>query len=373
VLKFTKINKPKEAAVNLRIPGPTPCPEDVLLAGASPMINHRSVEFKDLIYRSTEKLQRIFQTSNEILILTTAGTGAMESAVVNLFSPGDSVLAVSIGSFGERFTQLAEAYGVQVVPLKYQPGTAADAQTVANAIQQNPNIKAVLITHNETSTGVTNPLESISRVVKAAGKLIVVDAVSSIGSLPLLVDEWECDIVLTASQKGWMTPPGLAMVSVSKKAWEANAHAKMPRFYFDYARARKFLQNGETPWTPAVSILFSLDLALTKMLDEGMVNVYSRHVRLAQKVRDGIKELGLELFADERYASDTVTAVKVPVGIDGKKLVETLRIDHDLVVAGGQEALSGKIFRVGHMGYVSDKDIDHCLLALSNVLPKFGF
>ena len=362
-----------EAEVNLRIPGPTPLPDYVLEAMNRDMINHRGPEFRDMILQSTERLKQVFQTSNDVFILTGSGTGAMEAAVVNVLSPGDVVLSVSIGVFGDRLAQIAETYGASVIRLTATWGTAADPEEIRNALKENPAIKAVLVTHNETSTGVTNDMAAISKVVKEYDKLLIVDSISGISSLPFHTDEWGCDIVMSGSQKGYMIPPGLAFVSVSQKAWDASKEAKMPRFYWDFGRAKSYLERGQTPWTPAVSILYGLEVALEKMMEEGMENIFERHARIAQKTRDGAKALGLSLFADERYASNTVTAIDIPPGVDPKALLQQLQSDHDVVLAGGQGSLDGKIMRVGHLGYITDEDISQVMDALASVLPKVGF
>ena len=360
--------------VNLRIPGPTPCPDEVLEAGAQPMMNHRGPEFREILLRLTKNLQDLFVTKNDLYILTASGTGALEAAIVNTLSPGDKVLAVSIGVFGNRFVQIAKTYGADVEVLEAPFGNAIDPDEVRKALQADPSIKAVLITHNETSTGVTNDLASVAKIVKGEfGKLLLVDAVSSIGSIPCPVDEWGLDVVASGSQKGWMTPPGLAFITMSQQAWEASAEAKMPRFYFDLAAAKGYLERGETPWTPAVSVCYSLDVALNRLVLEGLESVFERHARVAQMCRDGIKSLGLELFADEAVASNTVTAVRVPDGVDGAKLGGLLRTDYDVVLAGGQGSMTGKVFRIGHLGYCSEEDIQGVLDALKSALPRVGF
>jgi len=359
--------------VNLRIPGPTPCPDYVLEAMNHDMINHRGPEFRDMLQRTTERLQQVFQTRNDVLILTGSGTGAMEASVVNVLSPGDTVLSVSIGVFGDRLAQIAETYGASVIRMTSTWGTAADPGEIRDAIKNNPSIKAVMVTHNETSTGVTNDMAKISQVVKEYDKLLIVDAISSLSSLPFYTDEWECDVVMSGSQKGYMVPPGLAFVSVSNKAWEASKEAKMPRFYWDFGRAKSYLERGQTPWTPAVSIFYGLDVALERMMEEGLENIFTRHARIAQKTRDGSKSLGLSLFADERYASNTVTAVQIPEGVESRALLQQLQSDHSIVLAGGQGSLDGKIIRIGHLGYIMDEDIQQVMEALATVLPKVGF
>ena len=359
--------------MQLRIPGPTPCPDEVLKAGGRQMINHRGKEFAEMQNRIIPKLQQCFQTKNDLLILTTSGTGGLESAVVNTLSPGDRVLGVSIGIFGDRFAECAKVYGAEVIPLKYEWGQAVDPDDVKKALKDNPGVRAVMVTHNETSTGTTNPLKEIARVVKEAGKLILVDAVSSMSSIDVQVDAWNLDVVVTGSQKGWMVPPGLAFVSISEEGWKAHSQAKMPRFYFDYTRAKKFIPDGQTPWTPAVSIYFGLDVALDMMLKEGHSNTIARHVRIADKTRNGVKALGLNLFAEEGYASNTVTSVAASDGLDVKELLRILREEHDTVLGGGQQHMSGKIFRIGHLGWVTEEDIDNVLTALKVALPQAGF
>ena len=356
----------------LRIPGPTPIPEEVLQAGAKQMINHRGPEFIALINDVTDKLKQLFQTKNDLFLLTASGTGGLEAAIVNTLSPGDKVLSVSIGVFGDRFASIAQQYGAQIIPLRFEWGKAADTDTIRRALQDDPEIKAVLVTHNETSTGVTNDLASISSLVKEFDKLLLVDAISSLGSISLPVDDWHCDVAITGSQKGWMVPPGLAMVSVSKEAWRAHASAKMPRFYWDFTKAKSYLEKGQTPWTPAVSIIFGLSVALEMMFEEGLADIIARHARVSKAARDGIKALGLSLFADENYASNTVTAVAASDGLDSKKLVKILRTEHQVVLAGGQQSLDGKIFRIGHLGWVTEADIESVMTALKVALPQAG-
>jgi aspartate aminotransferase-like enzyme len=357
----------------LRIPGPTPCPKEVLQAMSRQMINHRGPQFAQILNDVTAKLKELFQTKGDVFLLTGSGTGGLEAAIVNTLSPGDKVLSVAIGVFGERFASIAQQFGAEVVPLKFEWGKAADADTVGKTLKNEPKIKAVLVTHNETSTGVTNDLEAISSVVKKFDKLLLVDAISSLGSINLPVDDWHCDVVVTASQKGWMVPPALAMVSVSQEAWQAHAKAKMPRFYWDFTKAKNYLEKGETPWTPAVSVVFGFEVALDMMLKEGLSNIFARHARVAQIARDGIKSLGLSLFADERYASNTVTAVAASNGLDPKKMNKILREEHQVMLSGGQQRLDGKIFRIGHLGWVNEDDVKEVISKIKLVLPQAGF
>ena len=360
---------------NLRVPGPTPVPKDILEVMGQPMINHRGPEFFELISKTTEQLKQVFMTRGDLYILTASGTGALEASIVNTLSPGDKVLSATAGAFGDRFSDIARTYGAQVRELQFDWGAPVEPEAIRRVLRDDPEIRAVLITHNETSTGITHPLEAVAEVVKREfNKLLLVDAVSSLGCMPLPVDGWRCDVVGTASQKGFMVPPGLAFISLSEAGRAAQESAAMPRFYFDLRTAQSYLERGQTPWTPNLTVLYGLSLALDKLLDEGLENVYERHARIGRLIRDGIKSLGLELVVrDERAASDTVTAVKVPEGVDGGKLVALARTENKVVLAGGQGKLSGKVFRIGHLGYVSQEDIEEVLETLKNVLPKVGF
>lgn len=359
---------------NLRIPGPTPVPDDILEAMARPMVNHRGKHFKATLERCAEKLKDFFLTKQDVLLLTASGTGGLEAAVVNTLSPGDKVLSVSIGAFGDRFASIAETYGARVTMIQYEWGQAASPGDIRKALEHDPAIKAVMVTHNETSTGVTNPLEEIAKVVREFDKMLLVDAISSMGSVPIDMDGWGLDCVVTGSQKGWMVPPGLAFCALSDRGWKAYDESTMPRFYFDLGKARDSQSRGQTPWTPAVSIFFALDVALERLEKEGLEAIWARHANIGNKVRAGVKALGLELLCeDERYASNTVTAVKSPEGIDVGDLRKVMEDEHDVVVAGGQAKMSGKIFRIGHLGLVTEEDIDDTFRALEQALPKLGF
>ncbi len=357
----------------LRIPGPTPCPDEVLKEMGRQMINHRGPEFAQILSDVTAKLKQLFQTKNDVLLLTGSGTGGLEAAIVNTLSPEDKVLAVSIGVFGDRFAAIAQKFGAEVIPLCFEWGKAADVDEIRQALNKEPEIKAVLVTHNETSTGVTNDLAQISSVVKEYDKLLLVDAISSLGSIELPVDDWHCDVTVTGSQKGWMVPPGLAMVAINEQAWRASTKAKMARFYWDFSQAKSYLEKGQTPWTPAISIVFALSIALGMMLKEGLANIIARHIQMAKMARHGVKELGLHLFAEEGYASNTVTSIAASDGLDVKELLKILREEHQVVLGGGQQRLQGKIFRIGHLGWVVEEDIARVLRALEVALPKAGF
>jgi aspartate aminotransferase-like enzyme len=333
------------------------------------MVNHRGPEFADLLAEVTSELQTAFQTRNDLLLLTSSGTGGMEAAIVNTFSPGDRLLAVIIGNFGERFATIAQRYGCDVQTLTFKPGEAADPRVVAARLAADPSLKGVLITHNETSTGVTNDLQALSEVVRRAGPLLVVDGVSSAGSLEIKTDEWGIDLLVSASQKGWMVPPGIAMVSVSPRGWEANAIATLPRYYWDLAMAKKEAARGQTPWTPGITVLYGFREALRLMRAEGYDAVYAKHRRMGAYTRTAVKSLGLRLVpVDERRASDTVTAFYLPAGTDEKVFLEQLRTQYGVVLAGGQGELAGKTARIGHMGMVDEGDIDDVTHAIRQTL-----
>jgi aspartate aminotransferase-like enzyme len=364
----------QQKQLNLRIPGPTPVPDDILAAVARPMINHRGGEFAGIVERCAAALKSFFLTQQDVMMLSCSGTGGLEAAVVNVLSPGDRVLGVSIGAFGDRFATIAETYGAQVVPLSYEWGQAASADDVRKALADDREIKAVLVTHNETSTGVTNPLRAIAAAVREHDRLILVDAVSSLGAIPFEMDAWGLDVVVTGSQKGWMVPPGLAFVALSERGWQAFDTSKMPRFYFDLGKHRDALAKGQTPFTPAMSIFFGLDVALERMAEEGLESIQTRHRNIGALTRREVKALGLELLCeDETYASDTVTAVKCPEVIEVGALRNMMEDEHNTILAGGQAKLSGKIFRIGHLGLVDEDDIRFTMDGLAQSLEKLGF
>jgi aspartate aminotransferase-like enzyme len=353
--------------IHLRVPGPTPLPPAVREAGSRQMVNHRGPEFKELLQRVTVALKRAFRTENELLILTASGTGGLEAAIVNHLSPGDPVLAVSIGAFGDRFAKIATRYGADVTKLDAEWGQAAHPDDVRDALEtmarQGRPAVAVLLTHNETSTGVTNPLQDLAATCREAAPdaLLLIDAISGLGAVPFESDAWGLDVVVTGSQKSWMIPPGLAMVSVSGRAWEAAERAQMPRFYLDLAAHRASLAKGETPWTPAVGVCFALDVALEMLEAEGWEHIFARHAACGASVRAGVRALGFDLFADPAVASNTVTAVRLPDGVEWPVMSRELRA-RGLVLAGGQARLAGRIFRIGHLGAVS---VDELLAALT--------
>lgn len=359
---------------NLRIPGPTPCPHEVLQAMTKQMINHRGAEFSAMLNGVTADLKTLFQTKNDLLCLTGSGTGGMEAAIVNMLSPGDKVLSVSCGVFGDRFADIARTFGADVTSLKFEQGKDCDPDAVKKALQKDAGIKAVLLTHNETSTGVTNNLAALAKVVKEADKLLIVDAISSMGSIDCPVDKWNLDVAISGSQKGWMAPPGLTMISVSETAWKAHTASKMPKFYWDFSRAKKYLEKGQTPWTPAVTVVYAMNVSLKMMLKEGMQNIFARHAKLGDMTRKGVKAMGLKLVvADEKYASNTVTAVWPPANVNPDNLRKTMRDKYEVVLTGGQGTLEGKIFRFGHLGMCDEAAIKDALDALRKSLPKHGY
>ncbi len=357
--------------VNLRIPGPTPVPPEVLAASSAPMMNHRGPEFAKILRNVTDGLNWVYGTDTDVLSITTSGTGGLEAAVVNTLSPGDRVLSVSIGSFGDRFGQIAEAYGAEVERYTLEWGEAADPAEIGRRLDADASLKAVLVTHNETSTGVTNNLEAIAKEIRARDRLILVDGVSSISSIPCPVMRWDLDAVVSGSQKGWMAQPGLAFLWLSERGWAANAEAKMPRFYFDAAKTRDSIAKGENPWTPAMGVYFAMDKAFEIMRAEGLEGIYTRHEAIAGYTRERVKSLGMKLVAvDPARASNTVTAVWWPEGVDGSAISKRAREEFGVVLGGGQGKLRGKIFRVGHMGYVSKEDVVSALDVVEKLLNE---
>ena len=354
----------------LLTPGPTPVPPEVLAAISQPVVHHRGPDFKPVYERSLARLREVFRTQSEVLLFASAGTGAMESAVVNLCSPGERVLVVSAGHFGERWRAIASAYGAEVETLEYAWGEIPNADDLAGRLQELGGAKAVFLTHSETSTGVVCDLQALAAVVNEHGGLSVVDAVSSLGAVPLETDAWSLDVVVSGSQKALMTPPGLAMVTVSERAWAARGDA--PRFYFDWERTRKGQAALNAPFTPPVSLVAGLDVALGMLLGAGLEAVFDRHVRLGRACREGAKAMGLELFSPDEDRSAVVTAIQAPDGIDATELVSALRDRFGITIANGQGALKGKIFRIGHIGYFDVFDITTALAAVELVLADLG-
>jgi len=356
----------------LMIPGPTPVPPEVLQALATPMINHRGPEYAELQREVVENCKYVFQTSGDVLVFPSAGTGGLEAAIVNVLSPGDKVLSVSIGAFGDRWAKIARTFGAEVIDCAFEWGEAADPQVVDAALRANPDVKAVLVTHNETSTGVTNDLRAIAEVVRAHGPLLMVDAISSLIATDLQTDAWGCDVVVAGAQKAFMIPPGLAFIAVSQRAWDANANAKMPRFYWDFAPMRKYMERDQTPYTPAVNLLFGLRVSLRAIRAAGLQASFERHARMGRAVRAGAQAMGLKLLADPDHASNSVTAIIAPEGVSVKELRKRMREEHGITTAGGQGKLEERIFRIGHLGYITEPDIIATLAALERVLMELG-
>jgi len=354
----------------LRIPGPTPLPERVVRSMNRPMIDHRGPEFAAILAEVTAGAKRVFKTKNDLLLLTSSGTGGLESAVANLVSPGDEVVVALCGNFGERFAALASAYGADVVRLEFEWGQPVDAGDLELILQRHPKARVVLLTHNETSTGLTNPLRELARTARSAERLVVVDGVSSISSIDIETDAWGIDVAVSGSQKGWMAPPGLALVSVSERAWVQQAKARSPRFYFDWKEAKTWADKGMTPFTPAVPVAFALQEGLRMLEEEGLANVYERHARLARATQAGLQALGFQLFAQDGYRSNTVTSALPPAGLDVAALRKLLDTKYGVVIAGGQAKMTGKMVRVGHLGAVAEGDVVQVIWAMEQALEE---
>lgn len=357
----------------LMIPGPTPVPERVLQAMAKHPIGHRSNDFSAIFGEVTENLKWLHQTKNDLLILAASGTGAMEAGIINFLSPNDRVLVCTNGKFGERWGELCEAYSLDVQYVKADWGKPLDPENVRQALEGDTGkaIKAVIVTHSETSTGVINDLETINKHVKAHGALIIVDTVTSLGACNVPVDAWGLDVVASGSQKGYMMPPGLGFVTVSEKAWEAYKTAKLPKFYLDLGPYRKNAAKNTTPFTPAINLIFALHAALQMMKGEGLENIFARHDRQKRATRAAIKAMGLPLYGADECASPAITAV-MPTTVDAEQIRTVMKKKFDIILAGGQDALKGKIFRIGHLGFVSDREILTAIASLESTLQDLG-
>ncbi len=361
---------PLRFSTQLRIPGPTPLPERVVRSMSRPMIDHRGPEFAAILSEVTAGAKRVFKTKNDLLLLTSSGTGGLESAVANLVSPGDEVVAALCGNFGERFAALAAAYGADVVRLEVEWGQPVDPDDLAVVLRRHPKARVVLLTHNETSTGLTNPLRELARAAREADRIVVVDGVSSISSIDIETDAWGIDVAVSGSQKGWMAPPGIALVSVSDRAWAQQAQARSPRFYFDWKEAKTWADKGQTPFTPAIPVAFAMQEGLRMLEEEGLANVYERHARLARATQAGLAALGFTLFAREGYRSPTVTSAVPPPGVDVAALRRLLDTKYGVVIAGGQGKMAGKMVRVGHLGAVADGDVVQVIWALEQAFEE---
>ncbi|GAB4172762.1 MAG: alanine--glyoxylate aminotransferase family protein [Coleofasciculaceae cyanobacterium] len=359
----------------LMIPGPTPVPEQVLLALTKHPIGHRSGEFSEIMAEVTQNLKWLHQTENDVLVLTASGTGAMEAGIINFLSPGDRVLVGCNGKFGDRWADLSTAFGLEVEKITAEWGKSLDTEQFREKLEADTgkSIKAVIITHSETSTGVLNDLETINRHVKAHGEaLMIVDAVTSLGAVNLPIDAWGIDVVASGSQKGYMIPPGLGFVCVSPKAWEAYKTAKLPRFYLDLGVYKKSAAKNTTPFTPPVNLVIALQAALRMMKAEGLESIFARHQRLMKATREAIKALSLPLFASDEAASPAITAV-APVSVEAEQIRAVMKKRFDIALAGGQDHLKGKIFRIGHLGFVSDRDILSAIGSLEGTLGQLGY
>jgi aspartate aminotransferase-like enzyme len=354
-------------------PGPVPISNEVLIEHGRPLMHHRSPEFSKIFTELTDKLKKFMQTENDVLVLTSSGTGAMEAAVVNAFSLGDKVLVVNVGNFGERFKKISAKFGLEVIALDYEWGEAAKPADVKKILDENPDIKGVMIQQSETSTGVLNDIEAVAKIVKNYPALLIVDAISGIGASELKVDEWGLDIVCGGSQKAVSAPTGVAFISISKKAWESIEQSNIPKFYFDLVAARKYVEKNppQTPWTPGISIIVAMNKALDMFFEEGREKVYMRHKVNALAVQKACEKLGLECLVNDPAARGvSVTSLKVPEGIDGKQLTKTMRVKYGVTIAGGQGKLTGLIFRIGHLGYVGIFDVLTAISALEFALKE---
>jgi serine---pyruvate transaminase len=355
----------------LMAPGPTPVPSEVLLAMAQPILHHRTPEYEALFIEVRAGLKRLVQTSQDVIPLACSGTGAMEAAVVNTLSAGDTVVVVNGGKFGERWLDLCRAFGINVVEVKAPYGETVSSERVAETLKTRPDIKAVLVQHSETSTGVLHDVRGYAAVTRGTDAILVVDAVSSLGIADLPMDAWGVDVVVAGSQKGLMLPPGLGFCALSEKAWVKNRTAKLPRYYLDLAEERKTLAKNEAHFTPAVSLVIGLRTVIQMLEREGLANVFKRHDRLARATRAGVEALGLRLFC-KATPSPAVTAVMAPAGVNTEQIVKAYSQSHNITIAGGQGEMKGGVFRLGHMGYAAEFDVIASLSALEQVLAEIG-
>ena len=356
----------------LLTPGPSQVPPAVAEVAARPIIHHRSKDFRPVLKRIFENLKPVFGTEKDVYVLSSSGTGAMEACVVNTLSAGDTVIVGVTGKFGERYSQICKAYGVNVIEIVREWGDIVTANDVEKALSEHPDAKAVFITHSETSTGVMHRLDEIGAVTKNTNALLIVDTVSALGGLEMRMDKWGVDVVAAGSQKALMLAPGLAFIAFSDKAMEAAKKSTLPKFYFDISKYKKtYDKSGETPFTSAVTLCLSLDVSLQMILDEGIENVYARHRLMSKACKAGVAALGLEFFT--KYGSDVETVFTVPEGVDGLKIVEVMRDRYGVRVSGGQDPYKGKIVRIAHMGYVTSHDVILALSALEMTLDNLGF
>ena len=352
-------------------PGPTPIPSDALLAMAQPIDYHRSENAIALIKDVLEKLKHVFQTENDVLFLTSSGTGAMDGAVANLLCRDDKVIVIRSGKFGERWSEICEAYGIKVIPIDVAWGDSVAPETVKSKLTDHPNVKAVFATLCETSTGALHDIEALARLTQSGPTLLVVDAVSALGADDLQMDNWGVDVVVSCSQKGLMTPPGLAFAVLNRRAWEAAEQSNLPKYYFDFRKAHQRGLEGSVPYTPAITLLTALQCALNHICAEGIRNTIARHKRLALATRSAIKAIRLPLFATS--PANTLTSIRLPEEIDGKTFVKMMREKHGITYAGGQGDLSGKILRIAHLGWMNENDVIVAISAFERGLAEIGY
>jgi aspartate aminotransferase-like enzyme len=353
-------------------PGPTPVPPEVLAALAEPVIHHRARDYREIYARCLARLHDVYRTQDDVLMFTTSGTGAFESAVANLTTAGDRQLVLSAGNFGERWAGMVKAFGADLVHVRLDWGETPEPEDLRAALVEAGDVRVVYLTHSETSTGVVCDVQALAAVAKEAEALVVVDAVSSLGAVPVESDAWDLDVVVSGSQKALMCPPGLAFASVSPVALEAATRSTAPRYVLDWERTRKAQAKLDAPFTPAVPIVRALDVALGLLLDEGLDAAFDRHARLGRACREGAKAMGLELFSPDEERSAVVTAIRTPDGVDATELVSTLRDRFGITIANGQGDLKGKIFRIGHIGWFDVFDITTALAAVELALTDAG-
>jgi len=356
----------------LLTPGPTPIPPEVAQKESLPILHHRTSEFGEIFNEVIEGLKYVFQTKEDCFLLSSSGTGAMESAVANLISPGDDVLVASCGNFGDRWEKICKIYKANVTKIDAEWGTAVNPQEIKDKLEKNRNIKAVFTTHTETSTGVVNDLKTIGEIVSKTSAVLVIDAISGLAGQPLFKDEWKLDVVVSGSQKGLMCAPGLSFIAINQKAWNLVEKSTSPRFYFDYKLMKKSIPKKETPFTPAVSLIVALAEAIRIIKKEELENIFKNIEKLAKATRAGVKALNLELFAKEEVACNVLTSAKLPENIEGDKLVGDLRKEFGISIAGGQDKLKGKIFRIAHMGFIDQFDVIVGLSGIETMLKRAG-
>ncbi|MDX9702575.1 MAG: alanine--glyoxylate aminotransferase family protein [Candidatus Auribacterota bacterium] len=355
----------------LMAPGPTPVPPEVLLDMAQPIFHHRTPRFKKLFAEVNVLLKQIVRTSNPVITFASSGTGAMEASIVNTLSPGDKVIVINGGKFGERFGEICKAYGIQVIEVLQEWGIPVEAAQIEAVLKENPDVKAVFSTLCETSSGVVTDIKALGQVVAKTPAILVCDAISGLGADDMRTDEWGVDMLVVGSQKGLMLPPGLAFLSVSEKAKKLIDSCKTPKFYFNLKKALKSYDADDTPWTPAVTLIVGAHKSFSMMIEEGMDNIIARHTKLAQACRCGVQGLGLELFS--KTPANTLTAVKVPDGVDGSAFVKKIRDEKGVTIAGGQDKFKGKIFRIAHLGYMNHFDVLISISATEMVLKELGY